>query len=149
MRYFMLPGYPDSETDADDMAAIKLAANCAQLGSSTGTGSLGFVGGADWTDDVIYLNGYPGSLSFGGDLMFRSQGTIVKTNPSTSATTPTPVRARAGPPSTATTTPPGSGTPLGYYVTGVHTSGNFAHTRNYASRITRARFATLNNWIAG
>jgi glutamyl endopeptidase len=138
--FFILPAYPDGEADQDDMGAVRLGAPCANIGQTLGW--LGYVGGVDWTDDTVWVQGYPGEIG-AGDQQWKGEGTITAT---LTRYVRHDVPATAGESGAAIYClydPPGS-LPYGHYISAVHVSGGIF--RNWGSRITRARTGTIADW---
>ncbi|HYF45105.1 MAG TPA: trypsin-like serine protease [Acidimicrobiales bacterium] len=137
--FFILPAYADGEADDDDIGAVRLGAPCANLGHTTGW--FGVVGGVDWTDETIYLRGYPGDKPEG--TMWLSEGTISRTAAQYIRHNADHTQGTSGAGIYCLYDPPGS-LPYGHYISAVVASGNFL--RNIGARITRARTATIADW---
>lgn len=143
--FFILPAYADGEADANDLAAVRVGGNrrCNNIGNELGW--FGYVGSVDWTDDTIYVRGYPGEIG-AGDQQWIGAGEIT-------ATLSKYVRhnadATAGESGAAIYCiydpgPPGGSLPMGHYISAVHVSGGLV--RNYGARITRGRASTIGDW---
>jgi len=141
--FFILPAYADGEADDDDMGAVRLGRNddvdCRNVGRRTGW--FGFVGGVDWTDDTIYLRGYPGDKPDG--TMWVSEGQVTRTHAQYIRHNADHTQGTSGAGIYCLYDPPGS-LPYGHYISAVVASGNFL--RNIGARITRARTATIADW---